>query len=295
MANAVQQRDSSLGGGGGSSVAVQSPESAGSTPAGHNMRLRGELHDGIYYFPDSTHQKFVKLYNKVPNHQKGEFIEMFERGAVLIPYGTRKDIANMVLRDKTGMHVPEDNIGHPAGVLVPMPTWETYLERMGGRSTSAGATSLMMSSSSSPSNGRSLRFSSGLMGRWAEGGTDLGMRKKNYYDPEWTAAMTRKQEQAALAARKAVIHAQRQQIHAKAARLSPFGFWHRWRAGHHSHKARLYDKRKQQLEIARERLGLDRDASVLRGDVKNWRDASRMTGASRGDSRVRSLLRTLRA
>ena len=303
MSSVVQQQYNSPSSS-NSVVAQQSPNSSnngGNGVPGVNLRLMGRrTAEGIYYFDDPRHPKIYNTARTLPSNYQQQFMDVYARGAVLIPYGTHKNLTNQFIRvEMPGIvEVKPDDHRNPAGLMVPMDTWQEYLQAgsvSGGRSPEwfqSLATSL---ATSSPPQQSAARYRTGTVGHWAQQTTSLGARKKEYMQPEWEAAMARKKEQESLAARKAGAHARMKEYHALAARTSPLGFWHRWRAGHHGSKARMYDRRKQQLGAKAFKLGVQQERAAIRGNTKDFRDASLMSGATRGDGRLRSLFRTLRA
>jgi hypothetical protein len=286
-------------------VAQQSPNSSngGNGVPGVNLRLMGNKRNGgIYYFDDPQHPKFYNTARTLPSNYQQHFMDDYAQGGVLIPYDTHKTLAKQFITAKVPgiVEVEGDVHRNPAGLMVPMDTWQQYVQAGNGSVSGSGSRSpewfrsLATSLATSPPQ-QSARYRTGTVGHWAQQTTSLGERKKRYMQPEWEAAMARKKEQESLAARKAGAHARMKEYHALAARTSPLGFWHRWRAGHHGSKARLYDRRKQQLGAKAFKLQVQQERAAIRGNTKDFRDASLMSGATRGDGRLRSLFRTLRA
>lgn len=295
MSSSIVQQN--LGNSSSNSIVVQSPNGStatNSTPvAGTNARLMGNVrNNGIYYFNDPKHQVFTNIFSELPQDYdtRQAFIQEYAGGAVLIPFATHRALAEEFAKLPGSIQRGADRHRNPAGVMVPMEVWTRFTEA--GRSPEWFQSATTELTSSSP---RPARYSTGTAGHWAGYTTSLGARKKEYMQPEWEAAMKRKKEQESLAARKSGAHARMKEYHAIAARTSPFGFWHRWRAGHHSSKSRMYDRRKQQLGARALKLQIQQERAAIRGNAKDWRDASLMSGAGRGDGRLRSVFRTLRA
>jgi hypothetical protein len=287
--------------------AQQSPNSTANEVAGVNLRLMGHKNrNGIYYFDNPSHPKFYNTAQTLPQNVQQQFMEEYTPGAVLIPYSAQPELTKKLIKAEWPgiVAVEKDKYQNPAGLMMPIGVWQRM---QGNGSSSSGnissrspewfqsmATSLATPSSMATSPPQQ-RYRTGTVGHWAQQTTSLGERKKRYMQPEWEAAMARKKEQESLAARKAGAHARMKEYHALAARTSPLGFWHRWRAGHHGSKARLYDRRKQQLGAKAFKLQVQQERAAIRGNTKDFRDASLMSGATRGDGRLRSLFRTLRA
>ncbi len=295
----------------GMEIASQSGTNA--NVAGSNQRYTANFRKnvgGVYVYPPGS-GVIKELVGRQPFGEQRRYMEVFGAGAVLVPAGSQ---ASEIAYDMAQSGVPMEGVeaahGAPRGVLIPKIVWDDYMGGGGGSMYGGGSPissagfspagfSPLSGSSGSSSSRASTRFSTGQYGTWGQDalatGTTLAGRKKHYFQTEWDLTMRRKKEQEDLMARKAQLHARKQQAHARMTGLGPFGFWHRWRAGHHVKKARLYNRRARQLQAAQERIAIDRNASVLRGDVKNWREASLTAGGGRGDSRLRGLLRTLRS
>jgi hypothetical protein len=286
------------------SIVAQSPNSNnGALVPGVNLRLRGNKRNGgIYYFDDPQHPKLYNTARTLPSNLQQHFMDDYAQGGVLIPYDTHQALTKQFITAKIPgiVEVKEDVHRNPAGLMVPMEIWQDYSQAGSGSGSGSGSRSpewfqsLATSLATSPPQ-QSARYRTGTVGQWAQQTTSLGERKKRYMQPEWETAIARKKEQESLAARKAGAHARMKEYHALAARTSPLGFWHRWRAGHHGSKSKLYGRRTQQLGAKAFKLGVQQERAAIRGNTKDFRDASLMTGATKGDGRLRSLFRTLRA
>ena len=281
------------------SIVAQSPNSNNTTAIvpGVNARLTvGNVRDGIYYFNSGHHRKILNTAQTLLPNVQQSFLTDYAEGGVLIPRGTHKALAEQFMRLKgSGSHeVGEDEYRNPAGVMVPLDFWRRYMEAgSGSRSRSPEWFQSMATQLAAPP--QPARYSTGAVGHWGGHTASLGERKKRYMQPEWEVAQARKKEQESLAARQSAVHAKMREYHALAARTSPLAFLHRMRAKHHGFKSRRLGHRSKQLAAAAFKLQIEQERALLRGDMKNWRDASLTSGAAgRGDGRLRSLFRTLR-
>lgn len=282
------------------SLVVQTPGNGSSpTSGGINQRFRGKdaRGGGLSFKPDD--QKIRNVYRAITNRNVQKlFQDSHGDGSVLIPFD---DEHSDIIRQFQGAFPRgivlglEANNENPEGLLVPAYLWNAFIES--GRNISSLGSLGSPYSMMSPGGGSSLRprFSTGSYGHWVSQSGSLGARKKNFGDEEWKAAVARKREQSSLADRKAQVYAMKKQHDLRMAKLSPFGFLYRTKARVHGKLSKFFGHRSQQHDARREKLLIDREAAILRGNTKDWRDASLSAGASRGDSRIRGVLRTLRA